>query len=364
MKSELAAPTSESIPFRIVHVGPEDVGTTWQRVRAFKDLGVEVHRVFYSLMSERPKLLLRIYRALRRRVGFPVEQCDENRELIRTVSRVNPDLVFIEKGLSIRPQTLIRLRNNYPKLVIFCYSLDDMMNPANQSRYYIKCIPIYDAHFTTKFYNVSELMDLGAKRVERTRNAYSPHVHRPVGVSVEDIKEFGADVSFVGDYEEARGAILNELARAGIKVRVWGSNWQKFRNPHPGLRLEMRPAFGEDYGKVVCSSKILLGFLNKANRDVETTRTVEIPAFGAFLLAERTEAQQRLFAEGTHAEYFGDTVELIEKITYYLAEDAAREKIAAAGLKHCRNSGYSYEVEMQKIIEEALGIETNWDNEV
>lgn len=335
----------------IVHLGPEDRATSWQRVQAFRDLGHEVYQLYYSRLDEKPSLLTRTYRSLRRRAGWPVEQCDENAALLGAAKRYSPDVVFVEKGLTIWPSTLRRLHAICPCAVLVSYSLDDVMNPGNRSRYYMRGLPLYDVHFTTKEFNVPELLAYGARRVELTGNAYSPHVHRPIHVSSEDRAIYGADVSFVGGYEKARAASLNYMAEHGIPVRVWGNNWHRFKNPHPNLKLEKRPAYGEEYAKVACSSKILLGFLRKSNRDTQTTRSVEIPAFGAFMLAERSADHQALFEEGIEAEYFGSDEELVEKTKYYLLHDEERDRIAKAGLERCLNSGYSYNHRMQELIE-------------
>ena len=64
------------------------------------------------------------------------------------------------------------------------------------------------------------------------------------------------------------------------------------------LVIEDRPLWAEAYAKAICSFDICLGFLNKTNRDLQTRRTVEIPACQGFLLAERTSEQLGLFEEG------------------------------------------------------------------
>ena len=82
--------------------------------------------------------------------------------------------------------------------------------------------------------------------------------------------------------------------------------------------------------------------LIKQNRDLQTTRTFEIPACGAFMLAERTDEHLRLFEEGKEAAYFGSEGELLDKVRYYLDHEGERKTIAAAGRKRCLDSGYSH----------------------
>jgi spore maturation protein CgeB len=84
-----------------------------------------------------------------------------------------------------------------------------------------------------------------------------------------------------------------------------------------------------------------LCFLRKENRDTSTARSVEIPACGAFMLAERTNSHEALFTEDVEAVYFGSDEELETKVKYYSANLEARTRIATGGLERFRRSGYS-----------------------
>jgi spore maturation protein CgeB len=141
-----------------------------------------------------------------------------------------------------------------------------------------------------------------------------------------------------------RGRKLLALARAGFSVRVWGNGWERMSDSHPRLRLERRPLFNDDYVRAICATKINLCFLRKANRDLQTDRTMEIPACGAFMLAERTAEHRRLFEEDREAVFFDidDDRELIDKARRYLQDDAARRAVAAAARRRCEVSAYSH----------------------
>jgi spore maturation protein CgeB len=121
---------------------------------------------------------------------------------------------------------------------------------------------------------------------------------------------------------------------------VRGPDWRRFGKSHPLLRISDTYVGDADYARVMSATKINLGFLRKLNRDLQTTRSIEIPACRAFMLAERTHEHGRLFEEGKEAEFFGDFDELLAKCRHYLTHDAQRRAIAAAGHRRC-HAGYS-----------------------
>ena len=111
-----------------------------------------------------------------------------------------------------------------------------------------------------------------------------------------------------------------------------------------------KPAYGLEYAKVLNATKINLCFLRKLNRDVQTTRSVEIPACGAFMLAERTEEHRRLFAEGVEVDYFEGVEELERKCRWYLANDEERDDMARRARARCVDHGYSNSERLRKVL--------------
>ena len=176
---------------------------------------------------------------------------------------------------------------------------------------------------------------------------FDPAVHYPRKITAVEREEYGGDVGFIGSYEQDRAEKILALADSGIKIRIWSAeNWPKHKN----IQHDSEGIYGDNYSLGLNSFKIVLAFLRKNNRDKHTSRSIEIPACGAFMLAERTDEHLQLFEEGKEAEFFGTTQELIDKVKFYLTQDELRRQIAYAGRTRCLTSGYDYDFRIKKML--------------
>jgi hypothetical protein len=291
---------------------------------------------------------------VRRRLFGEADESDVNGRLRALPASPAPDVVWVDKGLTVEPGTLRALRERWPDVLLVNYSGDDMFNPRNQTPAWRDSIGIYDLFVTTKSFNGPELEAAGARRVFHIEKGFSPEVHRPLPVTPEVRAAFGGDVGFVGWPERARERSIRHLARHGVEVRVWGP-WPKWKAA-PRVRVEGRPLWDDDYARALAAFRINLGFLRRVNRDRHTTRSVEIPACGGFLLAERTDEHRNLFREDVEAAYFSSDDELLEKVRYYLAHEQERARIATAGLLRCREGGYSNQERLAGALHHALSL--------
>jgi hypothetical protein len=351
-----AQPRISSGRLAILYIGASS-GTSLQRARALSELGHEVVHIPSNIphawrLPQQIDPIFNIYRVANRIRPHP-DFYGANLRALWAAGRRAFDVVWIDKGLSIGPATLDRLRGLLPRARFVSYSPDDMLNPANQSPRYLKSIGSYDLHVTTKSYNVPELAQIGAKEVLFVDNAFDPATHRPIQLSREDEARFAAEVGFIGWFEEERADWIYQLAVAGIRVTVRGPDWSRFKKSHPLLEVCDTWVGDAEYARVLSATKINLGFLRKINRDLQTTRSVEIPACRAFMLGERTAEHLRLFEEGKEAEFFASFEELLAKCRHYLAHDLERRKIAAAGYRRC-HAGYSNTQRLSGILEHLL----------
>lgn len=330
------------------------------RVRALQDLDVPITALSHTATggAESGFASITMVDRILWKLGVQRDKAGINRRLLDAAKEVGPHIIWIEKGNMIRPSALRALRRIAPDALLVSYAEDDMFLAHNRTRAYVKGLSCYDCVFTTKAPNVgpSELPALGARRVIAVDKSYDPHVHFPVGVSEADVERYGADVGFVGTFEAARARSLSYLAENGIAVRVWGNGWEAWAARPPGLIIEDRAVVNTEhdlaYTKSLCATKINLGFLRKLNRDTQTDRTMEIPACGAFMLAERSDDHLRLFEEGREAAFFGSDDELLEKVRYYLGHEDERAAIARAGRQKCLDAGYSETERMRLMIDQ------------
>jgi spore maturation protein CgeB len=83
----------------------------------------------------------------------------------------------------------------------------------------------------------------------------------------------------------------------------------------------------------------------------------EIPACGAFMLAERNQENVNVFEEGIDAVFFSSQKELLEKVRYYLENNQERNSIASKGRVRCLASGYSYQSRLKEMIRKVEELE-------
>lgn len=344
-----------------------DYSKGYSRLCAARELGVQVEAMSsipvqtsdtgYAEISKFFKLAWKL--------GFHLDTENMNKRVVEKATEIKPDVIWIEKGNMIWPRTLRKLRRVCPKAQLVSYSDDDMFNSLNRTWAYRFGVKYYDTIFTTKSYNANadELPSFGARRVIMVDKAYDPAHHMPVELTAEEFDWLADDVGFIGSFEQPRADDLLYLAQNGIRVHVWGNGWESYDPKEPNLVIERRALVNTNnnplYSKGICATKINLAFLRKANRDLQTDRSTEIPACGAFMMAEFSDEHAALFVEDKEAVYFRSRSELLEKIKFYISHDEERLKIAAAGRQRCLADDYSQKGRMKFMLEAVLEVQAS-----
>ncbi len=337
---------------RIAVVGETfDASRTVQRVKAMRALGYEVTAVPTTPPGWSYETRPGVVRRIRERLRLPGDPAKVNRAVLAAVT-AETDVLWIEAARMIRARTLRQAKRINPRLVIIWYSEDDMMNPRHRSIALDAALPLFDLWVTTKSFNAApqEMPARGAANILFVDNSCDPALHRPMELTENDRQRLGAPVSFVGSFEEPRAASLLHLARQGLTVRVWGNGWRGWVGRHPNLIVENRPVYNDDYARVIAASALNMGFLRKSNRDLQTCRSIEIPACAGFMVHERNDEITALLREGREAVYWSSDEVLEQVCSRWLGNQAERRKIGQAARARVLELRLTHEENIRRIL--------------
>jgi len=292
----------------------------------------------------------RLWRSIGHRFNVGPNVTSLNRAIDRHSRDIgSAELVWIDKGRWIYPEVLHAIREATGARLLH-YTPDPQLL-HHQSRHFQSCIPIYDWIVTTKPYEVESYRLSGARKVQLVLQGFDQRFLEHPRLDGDEPR-WASDVCFVGHMESSYEDVLGSVDQRSCRLRVWGPGWSRLARRRSWAKacVAADGAWGDDYIRVLAGAKIGLGLLSKRIPDATTTRTFEIPAAGCFLLAERSDEHQSLFTEGREAEFFSTSEELNSKIAYYLGNEKARSRIAAAGRERSIKSGYSSQSQLRTIL--------------
>ncbi len=248
------------------------------------------------------------------------------------------DLVWVDKGVFLRPATVRHLRDTAEKLVHFT---PDTAFHENRSRYFDRTAALYDLLVTTKSFEAEAYARLSSK-VHVTTQGFDADVHFPRAENRERRRE----TVFVGLAEADRERCLATLLEHDVPVRLAGFGWGRFLRrwgDNPLLSFEGDQIFGSEYADLLSRSWIGLGLLSRRFPELHTTRTFEIPACGAVLATEATADTRRFF--GNHEALFHDGYDDLARKLRSMLEDDSLESLKAtseAGRRRVIADGRDY----------------------
>ncbi len=270
-----------------------------------------------------------------------------------------PELVWVDGGELFGFKAATALRQFDCPTVL--YNHDDPTGKRDGHRFdsLVKSLPLYDVCAVVRQENIDEFKGRGAKLVVRVWRSYDEVMHAPYQAVSEIPQEFRSEVAFIGTWMrgENRDGFLLDLVKRGIPVSIWGQRWEKsprweqLKDCYRGGNLS-----GRDYVAAMQGAKVCLGMLSKGNRDLHTTRTMEIPYAGGVLCAERTSEHLELFKDGVEAVFWNDVEECALQCRRLLDDDVWREAVRHAGMAKVRASRLGHEDICAALIDAALAV--------
>lgn len=335
---------------RIAFIGPAR-GTSLHRARALERLGHTVTIIDPWQWLGQSKWVGRwLHHTGGVGVGLYID-----RRLFAAVTAAQPELIFVNQGAFLGPNQLRRLHSL--SVPIVNYTNDNPFTDRDgwRFRYYRKALPWYDLLTVPREENIKQAQGLGARNVISRWFTADEKAHRPRSIAPDADEGYAAEVSFIGTWMPERGPFMAELIRRGVPLSIWGDRWQKASEwpliaPHwRGMGIYE----DEGYAAAILSSKICLGLLSKGNRDLHTRRSIEIPALGGLLCAERTSEHLALYEEYREAVFWRDAEECAAQCLRLLQDEPLRQAIARQGHKRALRNNHFNEPMLTEVIERA-----------
>jgi spore maturation protein CgeB len=320
-------PVSRAPLLSILYLGTRD-GTSLDRANALQRLGHRVHHIDLRRLLPQTKWMYRITWKFGGQVFAPWIL----RALPKALHGEHFDVCLVDSGEWVTPGIIAVLRRYADRVVN--YVIDDPFGARDVARFraYRRSLKFYDLCVVVRPDNAREALAAGAKRVLRVFMSSDEVTHAPRVLTAQDRAKWDSDVLFLGTWFPERGPFLLELIQRGVPVSIRGSNWSKAPE-WPALRSAWKggPVIGDDYARAIQCAKVNIGLLSKGNRDLHTTRSLEIPALGGLLCAERTSEHLAMYQEGVEALFWDDAQECAAACMRALSNEAERQSIAAAG---------------------------------
>jgi spore maturation protein CgeB len=311
----------------ILYLGPVS-GTCLDRANAFRRLG---HTVRHFDPRDLLPRSIWIDRILWRAGGHwlaPLVVSAMSREL----AGQRFDLCHVDNGEWVSPSVIKVLRHHSPCVVN--YNIDDPTGPRDMRRFaaYRRAAPHYDLLAVVREDNLPELKALGARHAVRVNRSADEVEHAPRPLSAHDHAQWDSDVLFLGTWMPERGPFLMALIKLGVPLSIRGGHWQKAAE-WPTLKAHWRggPIHGDDYAKAIQCARINIGLLSKGNRDLHTTRSLEIPSLGGLFCAERTSEHTSMYEDGHEAVFWSSAQECADLCHSLLNDEPRRQAMAERG---------------------------------
>jgi spore maturation protein CgeB len=330
----------------VLYLGPIS-GTCLDRANALRRLGHEVEHVDLRRLLPKTRWVDQITWRIGGNLVAPLLM----RNLAAELANKQYDLCYVDGGEWVTPKVIALLRMHAKKIIN--YNIDDPLGARDGARFkaFRQSLPFYDLSAVVRQENVAEAEVLGAKKVVRVYRSADEVTHARREITEKDHQIWDSEVLFLGTWFLERGPFLLGLIQLGVPLTIRGPNWHK-ASEWPQLKNYYKggTVVGDEYAKAIQCAKVNLGLLSKENRDLHTTRSLEIPALGGLLCAERTNEHLGMYAEGKEALFWKDVEECAAMCRLALSDESQRQAIANAGALRVKNNGHYNETILTKIL--------------
>lgn len=251
--------------------------------------------------------------------------------IVAKAAEFKPDIILALAQAPLNKETVARLKAL--EVPIAFWFVEDFRTLT----YWKDIAHVYDYFFTIQkgdFF--AELESRKSANHYYLPQACLPSQHKPVQPSEADKEKYEADLSFMGEAYYNRVQAFPQLLNFDFKI--WGTGWGSYPGFAPYLQNNGERVSSDECVKIFNNSKINLNLHSSTfhqdvnpHGDFVNPRTLEVAACSAFQLVDSREELYDMFRVGEEIIDYKTMDELKGKISYYLAHDGERLKIAAKG---------------------------------
>jgi len=254
-----------------------------------------------------------------------------NRRFLAAVGRLRPDLVLVNQGMILTPESITEARALGARCVNWFSDYPAEFEAG------LRVAPAYDA-----FHLASSFAADRHRAAGHLRSGWLPFgcdaagtVSRVTATSARDDET--PAVVFVGSHYPERQVLLRFLR--GLDVGIWGPGWERASgDPHLHGMVRggaLRPAgWRALYRAARVAVNIHYGCFGprEVSGDLANTRVFEILVCGgAAQVVDRQADVLRLFGDGEHLAAFSSGEELRARVEHLLRDEEAGRRLAARG---------------------------------
>jgi spore maturation protein CgeB len=222
----------------------------------------------------------------------------------------------------------------------------------NRFSYWKEFAPFYDYIFTIqKDECIDSIKQAGCSEVHYLPMAADLDIHTLKTLNEEEMKRWGSKVSFVGAGYHNRQQVFASLSK--LPFKIWGTEWPVCKPFDAMVQEEGRRLTPEEYVKIFNATEVNINLHSSTEKDgvdpygdFINPRTFELAAVNAFQLVDKRSLLSECFEIGKEVITFENTLDLKEKIQYYLGRPDERRMIAeAARLRVLREHTYKHRIQ-------------------
>jgi spore maturation protein CgeB len=243
-----------------------------------------------------------IFNKLIYRLGFSRIIAQIQRKIKDFILANKPSIVLVFKGMEIRPDTVIWMKNQ--GITLLNYNPDHpfiFSGKGSGNKNLSNSIKLYDYYFSYAEDAVKSLLEMGVKSVKIPFGfEHTAFEYHELSDSEHEIQK----VCFLGNADKNRVFFINQLAKMGLPIDVYGENWQGF-NLESSISVNSG-LYGQAFWSTLQKYAVQLNLLRPHNFNTHNMRSFDIPGAGGIMLAPHTKDHATFYKEGKEVFLFND----------------------------------------------------------